>query len=56
MGDVPVDISFYSFIDDEPRTEPVGGLRIPSGKFGFRTADLAHQLLLYPVRTLHQQS
>gem|GEM_PF-3253889 len=41
MGDVPVDISIYSVIDDEPRTELVGGLRIPSGKFGFRTADVA---------------
>ena len=41
MGDVPVDISIYSFIDDEPRTELVGGLRMPSGNFGFRTADVA---------------
>lgn len=48
MGDVPVNISIYSFIDDEPRTELVGGLRIPSGKFGFRTADVAHQLADLP--------
>ena len=53
MGDVPVDISIYSFIDDEPRTELVGGLRIPSGKFGFRTADVALPvLLIYPNRSL----
>jgi hypothetical protein len=55
MGDVPVDISIYSVIDDEPRTELVGGLRIPSGKFGFRTADVALPACsFYPIHTLHQ--
>jgi hypothetical protein len=50
MGDVPVDISIYSVIDDEPRTELVGGLRIPSGKFGFRTAHVALPACYYSTQ------